>query len=243
MLTKKQKKWLGGIIVIIGIILISPIPDFFDTIGFSLFAMLKGIDVNISNIGTYFLDYIIFSILLGVVLLILGLNLLGQNGKYLIKKLGLGKYKIAIFIGIMLVAVIAFLDVQGLIVFSDLGIDYTAGDFPQSWWFAFRNTAYILMALVAVSYYYFVNRDKSETLAVFLTPFILFWVGLSDVLYFVFRKVPIPETFPWLDNHIIIGNISRLLGYDVVTSFTLLFSVLLGFISVFIVTKILKEKF
>lgn len=246
MLTKKQKKWLGGIIIIIGIILVSPIPDFFDTIGFSLFAMWKGVDVNISNMGTHFLDYTIFSTLLGAVLIILGLNLLGQNGKYLIKKLDLGHYKIAVGLSILIVVIIAFLDVKGLVYWTSFSTieSYTGGFQGVAFWNFFKTIAFSLMLIVPICYWFFVRKDKSEVLALFLSSLTLFYFGLADILYFVFQKIAIPGVLPWLSNHPIIGWISAtILGQAEVTNYALLFSVFIGFIIVFFMTKILKEKF
>jgi len=244
MLTKKQKKIFGGIILLIGIILVSPIPDFFDTIGFSLFSMWKGVDVNVNNIGTHFLDYTIFSILLGAVFIILGLNLLGQNGRYLVKKLSIGKYKIAVGIAIFVVLVVAIWDIWSMNsgLFGSV-TDYTLGNYAAGWWNLFYRFVIILFLAVPVSYYFLVHKDKSEVLGIFGASMIMYFGGLADIAYFIFQKIPIPETLPWLMSNPFIKFVSTSLGYVTVTNISLLVSVMIGFVITFIYVKILKEKF
>ncbi|MCD6435541.1 MAG: hypothetical protein J7L15_04065 [Clostridiales bacterium] len=239
---KKNKKVFGFIFLAISLFFFSPIPDVSDVVGFKLYSTYSGESITLNNLSAYYLDYFIFTTIIALVFLILAINMLGWSWKRLWKKLDLGKYKIALLIGGLIVVLIAYLDIQGLIFFTEMGRDYTSGRFPRSYWVAFRNTAYILMGLVSLCYYYFVNKDKSETLAVFLTPFILFWSGASDILYFILRKVSIPETLPWLDNHIFIGWVSKSLGFTGVTNVSLIISVFVGLLLVFLVTKFLKEK-
>jgi len=238
-----KKKTIGWVFLALALFFFSPIPGPDDVVGLKLYSMYSGVDVSLDNLSEIYLDYTIFTTLISLILLFLAMHFLGWSWKKLWKKLDIGKYKIALFIGIGIVGLIAYLDIQGLIFFTEMGRDYTSGDFPHSYWIAFRNTAYILMGLVSLCYYFFVRKDKSETLAVFLTPFILFWFGLADVLYFVFQKLPIPATLPWLNNHIIIGWISNTLGFCSVTNVSLIISVFIGFVLVFIITKVLKEKF
>jgi len=237
------KKSFGLIFILIALILLNPIPDPSDAVIFPIYSSVRGLGVSADTFAINFLNYLIVTTLIAIGLLLVGMNLLGISFNQIKKKLDLGKYKLALFIGVLVVALIAFLDIQGLIFFTDLGRDYLVGDFPHSYWLAFRNTAYILMGLVAFCYYHFAHQDLSETLAVFLTPFILFWTGLADILFFIFRKVPIPKELPWLNTHPIIGWISSNLGFETVTNLSLIFNVIIGFILVFLITFLLKEKF
>ena len=151
----------------------------------------------------------------------------------------LSKYQIAILLGIAIVGLISYIDTSGTIL---LGYnDYTSGNFPIQFWFAYRNIAFLLMAIVPLSYYFLFKKDKSETLAIFATSFILFWTGLADILYFVLQGRMIPQELPWLNNHIIIGKIADLLGMETVTSFALILSVALGGGLVYLITKWLKK--
>lgn len=212
-----NKKTLGWFFLFIAILFINPIPTGVDDIvPFYVYSMYSGIEINLDNISTFYLDYIIFSTIIGLGFLLLAMHFLNWSWKGLFKKIGLGKYKIALLVGVAVVGLIAYLNVQG-------------------------NLPYLLMGLVSFCYYLFVRKDKSETLAVFLTPFILFWFGLADILSFVFQKIPIPETLD-LNNHII-WWISDTLGFYGITNVSLIISVLIGFILVFLTTKVLKEKF
>lgn len=246
MLTSKQKKWLGGILLVVGLMFISPIPDVSDGVGFTLFSVWKGVQIDASNFSLYFLDYTLLTVLLGGIMVFFGLSLLGKNWKYLKKKMDLGHYKIAVGLSILVVVIIAFLDVKGLIYwasFSDMA-SYTGGLQGMAFWNFFKTIAFSLMLIVPICYWFFVKKDKSETLALFLSSLTLFYFGLADVLYFVFQKASLPEVLPWLNSHPVIGWISaNILGQPSVTNYALLFSVLVGFVIVFFMTKILKERF
>ncbi len=246
MLTNTQKKWLGGVILLIGISLISPVPDFLDVFGFKIFSLIKGITIDAGNISMYFLEYLLLTAIAGVALIIFGLNLLGKNWKYLKKKLDLGNYKIAIIFAILIVALIAYFDVRGLIYWSSFNnpSNYTNGLQGIDFWNFFKSIAISIMLIVPACYYFLVRRDKSETLAIFLTSFLMWMFGLADVSYFVFKKTFIPETLPWLNSHPVIGFISKsILGLSEVTNYSLIVSVIIGFVLVFLTSKILKEKF
>jgi len=213
-----KKKTFGWIFLFLAILFINPIPTGVDdVVPFYVFSMYSGVDISLDSISEVYLDYVIFSTIVGLIFLLIALHLLNWGWKNLFKKIGLGKYKLALLMGIGIVALISYLNIQG-------------------------TTIYILMGLVSLFYYFFVRKDKSETLAVFLTPLILFWFGLVDLLNFVFQRVPIPENLPSLNNSIV-SWISGTLGFCQVTNVSLIVSVFLGFIVVFIATKVLKEKF
>lgn len=239
---QKDKKAIGWVILLIAIFFLDPLPSFTDSLTLPIYSAYSGEHITMNNLASVYFDYTIWCLVIGGFLLLIAMHLLGWNWKKLLQKLNIGKYKIALGIGVLVVMIIAYLDVQGLIFFTDLGRDYTSGDFPHSYWIAFRNTAYILMGLVALCYWSFVRKDKSETLAVFLTPFILFWFGLADILYFVYQKLPIPDTLPWLDGHFPIGWISNTLGFDGVTNVSLMISIFVGSLIVLLLTKFMKDK-
>jgi len=238
-----NKKIIGWTIIILAFLFIDIVPGPTDIIPLQIYSSVTGADISPANLSVIYLDYFIWSMVVGIILLFIGMNLLEWDLRRLMRKLDIGKYKIALAIGVLVTILIAYLDIQGLVFFTDLGRDYTIGEFPKSYWYAFRNTAYILMALVALCYYNFARRDISEAIAVFITPFILFWFGFSDLLYFILQRQPFPETLPWLVNHPVIGRIANFLNFDGVTNVALIVSVLIGVGVVIIGTKILKENF
>jgi hypothetical protein len=151
----------------------------------------------------------------------------------------LNKYQIAIIIGILSVILVAWIDIQG---FNLLGDKYTNGDFSSNVWPHHLLTAIIIFLIPALCYFFFYRRDKSETLAIFLTGLTLFYFSLADIFYFWLQNKSIPETLSWLTNHPIIGKVA-LLTNNLVTPITLYTSVVLGFILVYFITKFLKDKF
>jgi len=153
----------------------------------------------------------------------------------------LNKFQIAIIIGILVVALVAFLDIRGVDL---IGYDkYTKGDFPQSVWINHLWTAILIFLIPAVCYFVFYRKDKSEAFAIFLISFILLWTGFADVLYFWFQGKTVPLTLPWLSKNPIIGKLSLILGDYQVTRNTLYISTIAGFIIAISLAYILKKKF
>jgi len=216
-----KNKTFPWIIILLGLFLISPIPDPSDALGFSVFSAYKGIEFSMDNLSTYFLEYTILTSLIGAVLVLFGMNLLGWDLKRLLKKLDLGKYNIAVGLSIAVVALVALLEVQGILPFSAL----------------------LIFSIVPICYYFFYHRDKSESISLWLSSYLMWMFGLAEVLHFVFQKIPMTETFPHLSNHLIIGNISSLLGFSTVTNASLYISILIGFAVIYLINKVLKEKF
>ena len=62
---KPWKKLLGGVLIFLGIVIISPIPDPSDTIGFAIFSAIKGIELTMDNFSIYFLEYLLMTFILG----------------------------------------------------------------------------------------------------------------------------------------------------------------------------------
>jgi len=149
----------------------------------------------------------------------------------------LTKFQTAIIIGILGVILVAWIDLQG---FNLLGEDYTNGNFPSTVWPHHLLTALIIFLIPAICYWVFYKKDKSEFTAIYWTGLILFYFGLADVFYFLLMGNPIPSVLPWLNGHIIIGNIAKAAGSEV-TREVLLISVALGFILVYFITKKLEK--
>ena len=148
------------------------------------------------------------------------------------------KFKIAILLGILVVILVAFIDIQGI---NLIGQDYTKGIFDISVWYHHLITALILFSIIPLCYYFFYRKDKSEAVGIYSVSLILFYFGLADIFYFWLRGVKIPKLLPWLNNHPFIGGISEFFGYSVVTGNSLVLSVLSGIIIAFFVVRGLKK--
>ena len=113
------------------------------------------------------------------------------------------RFSIAVLIGILIVPFLALMDVYGLGMFNKIGgFNGTAYQTIHSSYMGFFWIfAYALIILVGVCYYFFYRRDKSETLAVLVTPIILVWSGFEDLLFYIFTWTPFKGSMPWLDQH------------------------------------------
>lgn len=116
--------------------------------------------------------------------------------------------------------------------------------YPNSFWLY----SYALGAIVALAYYFFVKRDWSESLAIFISFFIMIWSGLEDLIFYLIRPIfqpefsfGIPATLDHLYTHPIIGNISKAMGLTTVTPASLIISIFIGAIITYYVIKYLKE--
>lgn len=242
---KPERKFLGGALILLGAIFISPIPDPTDTIGFAIFSVWKGIDLNINNISVYFLEYTLLTLSIGAILIFTGMKILGWDIQRVLKKLDIGKYKIAIGIAIFAVLAIALFDIWSM----NSGVfgtpeDYLVGNYTPGWWDLYFKFVLMFFALPAISYYFLVRQDKSEALGIFGSSIIMFFGGLADIGFFIFQKIPIPDELPWLVGSPFINFISTtVLGYPTVTNISLLVSVLLSFILAWGFAKVMKEKF
>lgn len=150
------------------------------------------------------------------------------------------KFNIAILIGIFLVGLVAWIDIQG---FNLLGDKYTLGDFPATVWPHHLITAIIIFLIPAILYWVFYRKDKSEFLAIFLTGVIMFYFGLADILYFFLQWKSIPLTLPWLMGNPFISRISTFLRFETVTNISLIISIIIGGVIVYFITKLLKKRF
>jgi len=241
----KQKTAVGILILGLAILFLNPIPGPDDVITLSMYSLYSGQDVSLNNLSAIYFDYFVWCFIIGLVLLFLAINLLGWDFKKLQKKLDLGKYKIMVALAILVVAIIAFLDIQGMIYWASFSSaeQYISGGQGIEFWNFFKNIVLAIFLILPITYYFVVNRDKSEAFSIWSTSYLLWMFGLADLLFFIFQKTNIPQLLPWLNNHPVIGRVSTFLGFEQVTNVSLILSVIIGFILVFITNKILKEKF
>jgi hypothetical protein len=149
------------------------------------------------------------------------------------------KFTISIILGILVLILIAYLDTGGAII---LGNQYTNGNYPSGFWTHFLITSILIMLIIPICYYLFYKKDKSETLAIFLTSFLLFWFGIADIFYFWLQGKSVPLVLNHLNNHPIIGNISEFLGFSSVTPNALYISAIIGIIITYFIVRYLKDK-
>lgn len=89
--------------------------------------------------------------------------------------------------------------------------------------------------------WFIAKKDKSEALAVFLTPTIMVYFGLEDVLFHIIKQVPLAECMAWLNNNPIIFGITKILGETCVNPTSLIISTIIGLtISYFTLKKLFK---
>lgn len=152
----------------------------------------------------------------------------------------LTKYQTAIILGIIVVIAVAFLDVKSAFsgVFGDV-TNYTNGDYTAGWWCLFKTIVILLFAIVPITYYFLVKKDKSEAIAIFLTSYIMWMFGLADVFYFWLQGKGLPATLTWLTGHPIIGKVAAYTGG--VTPTALYISVALGLVVVYFMTKFMEK--
>jgi hypothetical protein len=237
--------FLGSMVLLAGIFFIEPSPD---PLSFGAYCLWKGIPIstmNASNISNVLWEYEIWSIPLGIILVLAGMYLLKLDWKTLWKKLDIGHYKIALSIAILVVLTVSILDIWSAHsgVFGSY-LEYTMGNYTDGWWYLFFKFVLVIFLIPAICYYFLVNRDKSESLGIFLFSLITYFGGLADIGYFIFQKIPLPSELPWLVGSPFIGFVStKLMGLSTVTNTSLLVSVFLSFIIAWIVAKVLKEKF
>lgn len=246
---QKNKKAIGWALLIIAIIFIDPLPSFTDSLTLPIYSAYSGESVVLNNLSSVYLDYTIWCLVVGGIILFFAMQLLGWDFKKLFKKLNIGKYKIALGISVLTVLLVGLLDVWS----ANSGIfgnftQYTYGQFQGAtgyvnWWNLFFKFALIIFALPAICYYAFFRRDKSEALGVFLFSFILYFGGLSDIAYFIFAQIPIPMELPWLMGSPFISFVSTNLGFETVTSSSLIVSVIFASLIAILTSKLLKDWF
>jgi len=209
-----KKKQVGWIILIIALFFINPIPGIDDTIGLKMYSAFSGENFSLNDISAIYLNYTIWSITVGIFILLIALYFLGWNHKRLLKELGIDKFKLSLGLSVVVLLIVIYFNLNSLIT-------------------------YFLIGFVGFVYYS-KRKDKSETIALILTPLILTWFGFSQLLSYVMNKLPIPEV---LESNGVVSWISNQLGFIQITNVSLIISSIIGVILVLLVTKVLKDKF
>ena len=236
--------FLGSVLILLGAIFISPEPD---PISFGIYAITHNATylslINPAVLPSVLWNYELWSIPIGIGLVLLGMYLLKWSWKKLWKKIYFGHYSAALIIAFGAVLAVSILDILSAKsgIFGNL-IQYTSGNFGANWWSLFFKFVLVIFAIPAICYYFFVNKDKSESFGIFGFSTILYFGGLSDIFYFIFQKISIPSELPWLVGSPFINFVStKLLGYSTVTNVGLLVSVFLSLIIALGFARVLKE--
>lgn len=240
---KSWKKIIGILLIGFGLLFIELSPD---PISFGLYSITHGLTFSSMNAGTIpsvLWDFEVWSISIGIGLLILGAYVLGWGFKRVWKKINLGKYNVALIIAMLVVLAVALLDIWSANsgVFGSL-FDYTSGNYTEGWFNLFIKFVLIVFAIPAICYFLLIKQDFSEAIGIFGFSIILYFGGLADIGYFIFQSLPIPQELPWLMGNPFISFISTSIGYSTVTNTSLLFSVFISFIIAWVFAKIMLEK-
>jgi len=244
-LNLKNSRALGIIFIGLAILFINIIPDPTDIITLQVYSAFTGADVSPANLSVVYLDFLGWSFIVGSILLLIGMWLMGWNFKRLWKKMDVGRYKIFIGLALLVVALVAFLDIQGMIYWSSFSSieAYTLGQQGLPFWEFFKSIVFVLFLILPVTYFLTIKHDWSETFSIFSTEITAWYFGFADILYFVLQSKPIPNFLPWLDFHPIISNVSSLFGFSQVTNISLILTCIVGFLIIYLTNKVLKEKF
>lgn len=97
--------------------------------------------------------------------------------------------------------------------------------------------AFVILGIL----WFIATKDKSEALAVFLTPTIMVYFGLEDVLFHIIKQVPMAQCMDWLNGNPVIFQITNFLGLECVNPSSLVISTIVGLIvSYYVLKKLFK---
>jgi len=152
------------------------------------------------------------------------------------------KFKVGIYLSIAVVVAIAIFDILAArsMLFGTVE-EYTLGNYLNGWWDLFYQYNLILLLIIPVAYYFLARKDLSESIALFINSYLLWFFGLADLLYFLLQGKMIPAVYPWLNDHIVMGTIAGLFGSEQVTGMVVLISVAIGFISIYSIDKFMEK--
>jgi len=155
----------------------------------------------------------------------------------------LNKYQKIFVFSILVVAAIALLDIFSMNsgVFGTAS-NYVQGNYTAGWWNLFFKINLVMIVLISLAYYFFGKKDKSESLALFVSSLTLWMVfGLADLLFFWFQGQSVPSVLTWL-NGSYIGKLLGIIGFSQVTNIGLYLAVAIGLIVNYFLIKYLVEK-
>ncbi len=131
-----------------------------------------------------------------------------------------------LLIGILLVVLVGFQDAVGYQMWKEAGGEgyYKAEEtYLKLFW-----TFVAINLLTASALVWTYTSSVKSAIATSLFPGTLILGGVSDILYFIFIGHPIPDKLPWLNESIILGNVAKLMGKEVVTKNVLMVSAVMS---------------
>lgn len=146
-------------------------------------------------------------------------------------------------IGFGLVVFLTIMDIIGSYMWMEASGGVAWGDAyvraERLYMLMFWSFAYVMIGVLAVVSY--IRRsDISETLALGLTPFVLLSAGLEDLLFYLFKWIPLFGTeLCWLKPIKISTFVASLMGLECVTGLSLVISVVIGIVLVLVLNYFL----
>lgn len=148
-------------------------------------------------------------------------------------------------VSLLFIAVFAYFDVQNVAGVKQIAL---ASDNPDNVWKVFwdiQSPAFFNMRLLILAgiglIWYLMKRDKSEALALFLTPAIMIWFGVQDLIYYIIGPDTLSEIGCWATAITPVGYISGLLGETCPTITSFIISAGIGIVIAYYVYKYLQE--
>lgn len=147
---------------------------------------------------------------------------------------------------ILLLCLFAWMDSRQLAAMKSIDQQWGRGDLL---WPIFWDTQLVAVfwlwigVLAAIGIiWYLITKDKSESLALFITPAILIWFGIEDLLYYAFSADTLIGTAGcWADKIGPVRIISNLLGETCPTPLAFIISAMIGLSIAFIVYNKLQR--
>lgn len=151
-----------------------------------------------------------------------------------------------LYISFVLLILFAYFDSENIIGIKE--IDNLVQNSDAVWAIYFRQimpAIFMLwigiLAALALTWYLY-SKDKSESLALFLTPAILIWTGFQDILYYIISPDVMTECMGcWADVILPVRIVSDLLGETCPTATALIISGSIGAVISYYTYKYLKK--
>jgi hypothetical protein len=155
-----------------------------------------------------------------------------------------------LLISIALLFLFAWMDTQQLVMMKNIDNQWQRGDILWPMFYTIQQRAVMWLwigVLAAIGIiWYLLYKDKSEALALFLTPAIMIWFGTQDLIYFVLSpidKLLIGDIGCWANRIVPMDWLRRLFGLECPTNLIFVASAVIGmFIAGFVYSKLQKYK-
>lgn len=151
----------------------------------------------------------------------------------------------ALLLALAMPIIIAVVDLIGAAMWHSIG-GWEGWAYTTAFWEYQRLlwTSMYLLIIAIAGVWYLATKDKSESLALLIIPFVLLQFGAEDAFFYLLGGHEFwTVTMPWLDGNLWIPTIlSRVLGYEVVNGVTIFFSTILGYLAALKINDYLWRK-